>query len=115
MNGIVCTFDLTNALNFFQRVMNFVLLLAKDFAAIYLNDVLLHSKTLQEAFAHFQKVLELFRTVGLTLNLEKCVFFSSSINFLGFEIGSGTVRPGVKKYTAIHKASSLLDVSRGNF
>ena len=87
-------FGLTNAPHFFQKVMNMVLRPCRDFAAVYLDDILLHAKTPEEALAHLVTTLKLFREAGLTLNLEKCIFLMTSVNFLGFEVGSGTVRPG---------------------
>lgn len=55
-------------------MMNIVLS-TRDFAAIYLDSILLHTKTLEEALEHPRAVLGLFFNAGLTLNLEKCIFF----------------------------------------
>lgn len=68
--------------------MNKILLPASDIAAIYLDDVLLHAKTPEEALTGLRDMLILFRGEGLKLNIEKCSLLMTSVTFLGFEIGN---------------------------
>lgn len=69
--------------------------------ALYLDDVLLYAKTIDEAINYLQTVLEIFRQEGLTLNLKKCFFLQTAVSYLGFEIQQGTVRPGTEKIRAV--------------
>jgi len=94
-------FGLTNAPHFFQKVMNMVLQPCRDFASVYLDDILLHSKTLEVALTHLTSTLKLFRESGLTLNLSKCSFLMTSVNFLEFEVSAGSVKPGRDKCLAV--------------
>lgn len=94
-------FGLTNAPAVFQRVINKVLAAAKSIAAIYLDDVLIHSKTTEEGLNHLKLVLNLFREAGLTLNLDKCTFLMTNIAYLGFEINSYGIKPGEAKTLAV--------------
>lgn len=94
-------FGLTNAPRTFQRLMNRVLKPVSDLAAVYLDDILLHSKTEEEALEALEKVLVLLRQEGLTLNLQKCAFLMTKVTFLGFEVEAGLVRPGDHKIKAV--------------
>lgn len=94
-------FGLTNAPRTFQRFMDTVLSNTNDTAAVYLHDVLLHAKTVEEALNNSRSVLVIFRGQGLTLNLKKCRFLVTYVTYLGFEIENGTVQPGTDKTKAI--------------
>lgn len=94
-------FGLTNAPRVFQRYMNNLLKVIRNNSAVYLDDVLIYAPTIEELLAILEKVLQLFRKEGLTLNLAKCSFLLTSINFLGFEIGNGHVQPGMEKLQAV--------------
>lgn len=94
-------FGLTNAPRVFQRYMNRVLAPSHSFAAIYLDDILTHAPDLETALADLEKLLGLLREEGLTLNLKKCAFLQTTVNFLGFQISAGRVKPGADKIKAV--------------
>ena len=49
-----------------QRFMNDVLKsIIKKFALVYLDDVIMYSKTLEQHIVHIEKVLDLLRKAGL--------------------------------------------------
>lgn len=96
-------FGLTNAPRIFQKFMNKILKSSTNYASVYLDDVLLHGSTADEALGHLKKTLDIFREEGLTLNLEKCSFLMESVTFLGFEVGQSQVRPGQDKVKAVEK------------
>jgi hypothetical protein len=96
-------FGLTNAPRVFQRFMNRILGPIRGIASIYLDDVLLHARTLEEALQGLRLFFELLREENLTLNLKKCSFLMRKVNFLGFEISAGTVRPGAEKTAAVEQ------------
>jgi len=88
------SFVLTNAPAVFQRLMDKVLGSLKNTITFpYLDDIIIPSKTIEEGLARLRQVLEAFRTHGLTLNLNKCTFFTKSIEYLGREIDEQEVRP----------------------
>lgn len=97
-------FGLANAPSNFQRAINNILGNArfKD-ALAYMDDVIIPSKTVQEGFEKLRETMNLFRRAGLTLKLSKCHFFSTSIDYLGFEISEEGVRPGRRKIDAVEK------------
>lgn len=96
-------FGLTNAPRVFQRLMSFVLKSARHLAALYLDDILVHAKTIREVLDALRTVLQLLREEGLTLNLSKCHFLTRSVSFLGFEVEDGMVKPGKEKVKAIEE------------
>ena len=94
-------FGLTNAPATFQRLMG-KLFGGKDwdFVFVYLDDILVASKSTKE---HLQKVVKRLREAGLRLKPEKCVFMTTKVEYLGFTLtaeGSG-VRPNKKNIQAI--------------
>lgn len=49
-------------------------------------------KTLDEYIEHVQQVLTLLNDVGVTLNFEKCKFFTNVIDYLGLAFAQGPSR-----------------------
>ena len=57
----VLPFGLMNAPPTFQRVMHHVLQGTEAFAAVYIDDILVHSASDEDHLAHVTKVLDLLR------------------------------------------------------
>lgn len=95
-------FGLTNAPAVFQRL---ILKLLKKHqipgVLAYMDDIIIASKSISEGTSRLRQVLELLREANLTLNLNKCNFFRTTIQYLGFEITSEGVRPGPDKIKAV--------------
>ena len=80
---LVMPFGLTSAPATCQETMNKVLGPYLDkFAAIYLDDCLIWSKTEEEHLLHIQLVLEAFAKRNFKLKLSKCTFAQPSTKFL---------------------------------
>lgn len=97
------TFGLRNAAQTFQRYMNSSVLKGLDFLFVYLDDVIIASKNLEEHKLHLEQVLERFSKFGITINLAKCDFGKTKVEFLGYEVSIGGVRPLSHKIEAIKK------------
>ena len=66
------TFGLTNAPGTFLRLMDNVLRgLPLDSCLVYLDDVLVHSRTFEEHIRHLEAVFARLRFAGLKLRTEK--------------------------------------------
>jgi len=79
--------------------MNLLLLAAKEFASVYLNNILLHSVTPEVVW----DISENPSWSSVHIKLDKCTFLAEVDEFLGFEISGGTVRPGSSKSKAVKK------------
>ncbi|KAG8160098.1 hypothetical protein JTE90_002444, partial [Oedothorax gibbosus] len=67
------TFGLRNAAQTFQRFMHSVLR-GLEFCFVYLDDILIASRSKEEHLSHLKIVFEKLQQFGLTLNLSKCHF-----------------------------------------
>lgn len=85
-------FGLRNAGQTFQRFMNEVL--AKlPFVFVYLDDILVASKTHQEHLCHLRQIFERLTRYGINIKPSKCVFGVHKLNFLGHQISPDGIRP----------------------
>ena len=75
---------LTNAPSIFQGIMANVLrpVLGK-FAVLYIDDILIYSKTEEEHVDHVNQVLQLLKDASLHVKLAKCKFAQPQLKFLG--------------------------------
>ena len=83
----VMTFGFANAPPCFQRYMDkvFVPLLYKC-VEIYLDDILIHSKTTVEHVDRVLSVLQCLKNAVLYCNVKKCEFDKKKIEFLGVNV-----------------------------
>ena len=102
----VMPFGLQGAPATFQRMMDKVLHGLGDFAAAYLDDVVIHSNTREEHLGHIQQVMERLRKAGLTAKPKKCQFAMTRCTYLGHIVGSGVVQPEPSKVDAIRSFPS---------
>ncbi|XP_045539290.1 uncharacterized protein LOC123722212 [Papilio machaon] len=97
-------FGLVNAPAVFQRTMNKILAEAKiKYALVYMDDILIPSKDLDEGMTRLREVLDLLKNGRLTLKMSKCNFFLDKIDFLGFEVSANGIRPGNRKTDAVSR------------
>ena len=95
-------FGLTNAPAAFQRRMNQVLApFIDEFAIVYLDDILIFSKTHSEHEEHVKQVLKVLSEASMILNLDKCKSFEREVKFLGHIISKDGIRPDPAKIQKI--------------
>ncbi|KAJ9521060.1 hypothetical protein QJQ45_022784 [Haematococcus lacustris] len=88
----VLPFGLCNAPATFQRLMNDVLHdLLDDCVLVYLDDILIFSRTPQEHIAHLRRVLDLLRKHKLYAKLSKCEFGMDQTSFLGHIVSASGI------------------------
>ena len=81
---LVMLFGLTNAPTTFCNLMNNVLFdYLDDFVVVYLDDIVIYSRTLEEHVNHLSLVLSQLRKYTLYVKMEKCEFAQQEIKFLG--------------------------------
>ena len=95
------SFGLKNACSTYQRVMNVLLEKHKQYAAAYIDDIIVFDDTFEDHVNHVHAVLSEFENNNVTLKLKKCDFARPEVLFLGHIVGSGMHRPYHDKVTAI--------------
>lgn len=107
---VVMPFGLVNAPATFQRVMDFIFQdLYDQGLAVYLDDILIHSKSVDHVFRLLRIVLERLRHFGLRLNLVKSNFFHKMLLYLGHLVSNGSIQPNPKKVEVLNKVHSPIN------
>lgn len=95
-------FGLANAPSCFQQMMHKVIgNLRFGKVIVYLDDVLIVSETVEENLQLLEEVLKIFKENGLTLNLKKCHFLKTEIEFLGYRVKQNSIMPSEAKVQAV--------------
>ena len=77
-------FGLTNAPAAFMDPMNQICRPFLDnFFIVFIDDILVYSRSKEEHGQHLRQILETLRTEKLYAKLSKCEFWLRSVNFLG--------------------------------
>ena len=84
----VVPFGLSNALAVFQHLMQRVLMglnpeEGQAFVSIYIDDILIYSRTLEEHLCHLRLMLESIQRAGPKLKISKCAFARQEVEYLG--------------------------------
>jgi hypothetical protein len=88
----VISFGLTNAPAYFMYLMNKVFMEYLDkFIVVFINDILIFSKTEEEHEKHLRMVLEKLRSNQLYTKFSKCEFWFTELAFLGHVISAGGI------------------------
>jgi hypothetical protein len=95
---LVMFFEQTNTLAIFIDTMNKAFHDYLDqFTMVFINDILIYSKMLEEHKEHLQRALERLQREQLYAKLEKCEFCLDSVSFLGHVISEEGVVVDTKK------------------
>ena len=106
-------FGLCNAPATFQRLMQRVLggLLGKT-CFVFLDDVLIASKTFEEHLEYLRAVLSRFCSAGLRLKPQKCTLLRRTIKYLGYMISPEGIYPDPEKTVKVANFPTPSDVSQ---
>ncbi|KAK3570971.1 hypothetical protein QTP86_031258 [Hemibagrus guttatus] len=99
---LVMPYGLANAPSVFQDFIHEVL---REFlhrcVLVYIDDILIYSRSLAEHHQHVAEVLGRLREFQLFLKAEKCSFHQPSVQFLGYNISSSGIQMDEGKITAV--------------
>ena len=98
----VVPFGIKFASGLCNRVIDKVLNDCRDHVTNFVDDLMVYSDTWDEHVAHVRNVIEKLDNAGITLNLGKCRFAYSEVNFLGVVVGNGKIGPDPTKVEAIN-------------
>ncbi|GBG65084.1 hypothetical protein CBR_g49159 [Chara braunii] len=91
---IVMPFGLTNAPATFQCCMNDLFRPWLDrFVVVYLDDILVFSKTLEEHEGHLSQILGKLREPNFKINLKKCEWAKTEVLYLGHVLDGDGISP----------------------
>eukprot|EP00820_Chromera_velia_P001409 Cvel_15224.t3-p1 / transcript=Cvel_15224.t3 / gene=Cvel_15224 / organism=Chromera_velia_CCMP2878 / gene_product=Retrovirus-related Pol polyprotein from transposon, putative / transcript_product=Retrovirus-related Pol polyprotein from transposon, putative / location=Cvel_scaffold1114:7765-10754(-) / protein_length=645 / sequence_SO=supercontig / SO=protein_coding / is_pseudo=false len=90
-------FGLVNAPTFFQQTMTLVLVsLPREIALVYVDDVIIFSRSHAKHLQDLRKVFTLVHAAGLKLCLEKAQIGKAQVEYLGHTVSARGVRPSQK-------------------
>ncbi|GBP86280.1 Retrovirus-related Pol polyprotein from transposon 17.6 [Eumeta japonica] len=95
-------FGLKNAPAVFQRAMlNALGNLVNAYVVFYMDDLLIVASNVTEALDRLRVVLKTLSDKGFTLNYKKCAFLKEKVEFLGYEVSQGEIRPNPRDGTTV--------------
>ena len=99
---LVMPFDLMNALAAFMNSMNRIFKECLDqFVIIFIDDILVYSRSEDEHELHLQMVLDILREKRLYAKLKKCEFWLDRVPFLGHIVSKEGISVDPSKVEAI--------------
>lgn len=93
-------FGLKNASCTFQRLIDNAFMNCTC-VFIYIDDILIFSDSTEQHSTDLEQVMAILETNNLCISIDKCQFFQKEIDFLGFNISSGGIKPTSAKSTEL--------------
>ena len=91
---LVLPFGLTGAPATFMSLMNDTFRpYLRKFVVVFLDDILIYSRNIEEHLSHLRTVLEILRKEKWYANKSKCCWAVTEIEYLGFKVGKGEIKP----------------------
>ncbi|GFY30442.1 retrovirus-related Pol polyprotein from transposon 17.6 [Trichonephila clavipes] len=98
-------FGLSTSLGFFQRYVSSIYRdsTRKGIVIRYLDDLVIPAKNEQEGLEKLKIIFEVTKKYGLEIKFKKCQLLKKKIEFLGYIVESGTIKPSTTKTLAVQK------------
>lgn len=97
-------FGLCSAPQTFQRaVTNILTPYIDDFVYVFIDDIIIFSKSLEDHKVHLEKVFQACRAANLRLKKSKCVFARTEVEYLGHVISAEGLLPNQRNTEKILK------------
>lgn len=104
-------FGLKNAAQTFQRLMD-RLFGDLGFCFVYLDDIIVASPDMATHLQHLRQVFTVLQDNGLVINMDKCVFAQSAVDFLGHRVSASSLTPLPGHVDAIRQYPEPQDVKQ---
>lgn len=96
-------YGLCNSPTVYQRIINNTLrkFIEAGSVLVYIDDVLILSLTIDDGIILLSDVLKTLTEAGFSINVRKCSFLTTNVEYLGRVISHGQVRPSPHKIEAL--------------
>ena len=95
-------FGLSNCPSMSQRTMNVIFKPYLDkFVMVYMDDILIFSKTAEEHLQHIRLVLAKLKEYKFYIRFSKCTFGRKQLEFLGHHLSGAGIRPSPSKVKVV--------------
>ena len=98
----------------FQRVMMDILSPCRQFSLVYIDDIVVFSRSFEEHLNHVQQILSILWKNNFQLNPKKCSVFRRQIDYLSHTISQYGVKPNDEKIQAIVKLQEPTKLTEAN-
>ncbi|CAF4536730.1 unnamed protein product, partial [Rotaria socialis] len=110
----VLPMGLKNSPPTFQKVMTDTLKNCRNYSLVYLDDIIIFSKSFEQHLYHLECVLSALKEKNLVLNPPKCVFATNKIDYLGHTVSKQYITPMKEKIEAIIQLKEPHTLSQAN-
>ena len=108
---LVMPFGLTNSGASFQRLMGHILRgLEYRFALIYIDDIIIFSRSVEEHLVHLEEVFRRLRQANVKLNPKKCSFVKQKVEYLGHVVTPEDISPNPDKARVVREFPTPTDL-----
>ncbi|XP_053960352.1 uncharacterized protein K02A2.6-like [Anastrepha ludens] len=107
------TFGVNCAASIFQSVMDQILN-GLQFVRAFQDDIIIGGLNQQQAIENVYRVCDRLSKFNVKINIEKCRFLKTSVEYLGHCLTDGGVKPNPNRVKAIHQTSENKHTNKGS-
>jgi hypothetical protein len=82
------------------------------FVVVYFDDILISRKSMADHLKHLSDVFDVLRVVRLFANLDKCIFCTQHVSFIGYVVTPQGIEVDSSKITAIQEWPTPMSVTQ---
>ena len=98
------SFRIVKFIELFQRLMGHILRgLEQRFALIYIDDIIIFFKSVDEHLVHLKEVFRRLRDANVKLNPKKCSFVKQRVEYLGHVVTPEGISPNPDKVRVVQE------------
>ena len=79
---------------------------------VYLDDVIVFSKTIKDHLKNLRSVFDLLRKAGLKIKPSKCIFLQTEVEYLGYIFQNKVIEPDPKQQKAVKEYQAPKDIDQ---